>query len=365
MINLCSKVGGYITSIKNLDTGEELIDSPTHNLVTASGIDLLLNGRRVSAGTSLISNFFMFTSNNSYIEGFGFVEGFGYPWLFVGSGTSPTTSDMITLQSYKSEKAATTSASLAGTATSIVDGKWHQRLVKIISVTGDDVPVTEIGFGPNVPPGAPIFSRVILKNPITLAGTYSITYDFFISFPYHVRTTTADLGGSGIPGELKMDEHYYTGAGAVAIPKIAPGFDASSTDTNFCVGPDKSTAVPVGILVPFCFITSVQHNPMFSTDATLDFGDDNTTRLPYQSNGYCSCAAGSYVAGQGYRDFTYTVNAAYPTASSGVLNIAYLNLRGLAMRFGSYVNGSWVGQTLNKDSTHKLVITLRYTYTAE
>ena len=104
---------------------------------------------------------------------------------------------------------------------------------------------------------------------------------------------------------------------------------------------------------------------MFSTDATLDFGDDNTTRLPYQSNGYCSCVPGSYVSGQGYRDFTYTVAASYPASSSGVLNIAYINLRGLAMRFGSYVNGSWVGQTLNKDSAHKLVITLRYTYTAE
>lgn len=360
MINLCSKVGGYITSIKNLDTGEELIDSPTHNLVTASGIDLLLNGRRVSDGTSLISNFFMFTGND-------YVKGFGFPYIFVGSGTSPTTSDMVTLQSYKSAKSVTSSASLAGTATSIVDGKWHQRLVKIISVTDGDLPVTEIGFGPNVPPSTPIFSRVILKNPITLAGTYSITYDFFISFPYHVRTTTADLGGSGIPGELKMDEFYYTAVAAIAIPKLAPGFDASSTCANCLVGPDASTAVPLGILTPYCWPQDKLKSqcPMFSSDTTLDFGDDSAARLPYQSNGYCTCTPGSYVAGQGYRDFTYTVSAAYPTASSGVLHIAYINLRGLAMRFGSYVNGSWVGQSLNKDSAHKLVITLRYTYTAE
>ena len=53
------------------------------------------------------------------------------------------------------------------------------------------------------------------------------------------------------------------------------------------------------------------------------------------------------------------------SASSGALNIAYINLRGLAMRFGSYVNGSWVGQTLNKDGSYKLNITLRYTYTGE
>ena len=360
MIDLCSKVGGYITSIKNLDTGEELIDSPTHNLVTASGIDLLLNGRQVSAGTSLISNFFMFTGSSD-------VEGFGFPYIFLGSGTSPTTSDMVTLQSYKSAKAVTTSTSLKGTATSIADGKWRQRLVKTISVVGSDLPVTEIGFGPNEPPSKPIFSRVLLKNPITLAGTYSITYDFFISFPYHVRTTTADLGGSGIPGELKMDESYYTGVGAVAIPKLAPGFDASSLRSNCWVGPDASTNVPIGILTPYCWPMDVLKSqcPMFSTDTTLDFGDDTSSRLPYQSNGYCTCTAGPYVAGQGYRDFTYTVSAAYPTASSGVLHIAYLNLRGLAMRFGSYVNGSWVGQTLNKDSAHKLVITLRYTYTAE
>jgi len=360
MINLCSKVGGYITSIKNLDTGEELIDSPTHNLVTASGIDLLLNGRRVSEGTSLISNFFMFTGNDD-------VKGFGFPYIFLGSGTSPTTSDMVTLQSYKSAKAVTPSTSLKGTATSIADGKWHQRLVKTISVDGSDLPVTEIGFGPDTPPSTPIFSRVLLKNPITLAGTYNITYDFFISFPFHTRTTVADLGGSGIPGELKMDESYYTGVGAVAIPKLAPGFDASSIKANFLVGPNASTGVPIGILIPYCWPTDMLKSqcPMFSTDTTLDFGDDNSTRLPYPSNGYCSYAAGSYVAGQGYRDFTYTVNAAYPTASSGVLNIAYLNLRGLAMRFGSYVNGHWVGQTLNKDSAHKLNISLRYTYTAE
>ena len=64
-------------------------------------------------------------------------------------------------------------------------------------------------------------------------------------------------------------------------------------------------------------------------------------------------------------DALTTLSAAYPVTSSGVLNIAYINLRGLAMRFGSYVNGSWVGQTLNKDSAHKLNMSLRYTYTAE
>ena len=225
MIDLCSKVGGYITSIKNLDTGEELIDSPTHNLVTASGIDLLLNGRRVSAGTSLISNFFMFTGND-------YVEGFGFPYIFLGSGTSPTTSDMITLQSYKSAKSVATSASLAGTATSIVDGKWHQRLVKTIYVVGSDLPVTEIAFGPNVPP-VPIFSRILLKNPITLSGTYTLTYDFFVSLPYATRTFVPDLGGTGLPGEIKIDQSYYTGVGGISIPKLAPGFDANSTGTNF------------------------------------------------------------------------------------------------------------------------------------
>ena len=361
MINFCSKVGGYITSIKNMDTGEELIDSPTHNLVTASGIDLLLNGRRVSAGTSLISNFFMFTGND-------YVDRFGFPYIFLGSGTSPTTSDMVTLQSYNSAKSVTASASLAGTATSIVDGKWHQRLVKTISVYGSDLPVTEIGFGPDTPPSTPIFSRVILKNPITTEGTYSITYDFYISLPFHERTFVSDLGGTGIPGELKIDENYYVGLGEISIPKLAPGFDANSTYGNCWVGPNgNNTDVPIGILVPYCFPQDalLSQCPMLSADTTLDFGDDSAVRLPYQSNEYCTCTPGSYVAGQGYRDFTYTVSAAYPTASSGVLNIAYINLRGLAMRFGSYVNGSWVGQTLNKDSAHKLNISLRYTYTAE
>lgn len=360
MINFCSKVGGYITSIKNMDTGEELIDSPTHNLVTNSGIDQLLNGRQVSDGTGLKDNFYMFTGN-------GDAAAFGYPYIFIGKGTSPSTMTMTDLQAFQRYIPVTSAADLAGTATSIVDGKWHQRLVKTISVTWGDVPVTEIGFGPNVPQSTPIFSRVLLKNPITVAGTYSITYDFFISFPYHVRTTTADLGGSGIPGELKMDEFYFTGNGAVAIPKLAPGFDASSTLGNFLVVPDENTVIPTGILTPYCWPTYMLKSqcPMFSSDTTLDFGDDNGTRLPYQSNGYCTCTPGPYVAGQGYRDFTYTVSAAYPTASSGVLNIAYINLRGLAMRFGSYVNGSWVGQTLNKDASYKLVITLRYTYTAE
>jgi len=360
MINFCSKVGGYITSIKNMDTGEELIDSPTHNLVTASGIDLLLNGRRVSDGTSLINNFFMFTGNSYAI-------GFGFPYIFVGSGTSPTTSDMVTLQSYKSAKSVTSSTPLKGTATSIADGKWHQRLVKTISVDDGDLPVTEIGFGPDSPPST-IFSRILLKNPITVGGVYSITYDFYISLPFHERTFVSDLGGTGIPGELKIDENYYTGLGGISIPKLAPGFDANSTYGNFWVGPNgNNTNVPIGILIPYCFPQDdlLSQCPMLSADTSLDFGDDNSTRLPYHTDGYCTCTPGSYVASQGYRDFTYTVSAAYPTASSGVLHIAYINLRGLAMRFGSYVNGSWVGQTLNKDGSYKLNISLRYTYMAE
>lgn len=351
MINFCSKVGGYITSIKNMDTGEEFIKEPNHNLVTNSGIDLLLNGRRISDGTTLIDNYFMFTGNGDL--------GFAYPSFHIGRGTSPTTMTMTTLEK---EDTYFRNIVSSGTTTTLVDGKFHQRIVKTVTLESSNLPVTEIAFSPYI---GVIFSRVILKTPITTVGTYSITYDFFITLPYVDRTYVSDLGGSGIPGEIKLDSTYYTGAGGVSIPKLAPGYCYSSTNADGWVGPSSANLVPVGILVPFCFRTSVQHNPMFSTDTTLDFGDDNTTRLPYQSNGYCSCVPGPYVAGQGYRDFTYTVSAAYPTASSGVLHIAYINLRGLAMRFGSYVNGSWVGQTLNKDSSHKLNISLRYTYTAE
>ena len=351
MINLQMKAGGYITSIKNMDTGEELIKEPNHNLVTNSGIDLLLNGRRISDGTTLIDNYFMFTGNGNL--------GFAYPGFSVGQGTSPTTMTMTELETPVNYFSNLVSP---GTTTTLVDGKFHQRIVKNVTIVSSNLPVTEIAFSPFTDV---IFSRVILKTPITAAGPYSITYDFFITLPYADRTYVSDLGGLGIPGEIKVDSTYYTGDGGVSIPKLAPGYCYSSTNPDGLVGPSPTNLVPVGLLVPFCFGTSVQHDPMFSTDATLDFGDDDTTRLPYQSNGYCTCTAGSYVSGQGYRDFTYTVSAAYPTESSGVLNIAYLNLRGLAMRFGSYVNGSWVGQTLNKDAAHKLVITLRYTYTAE
>ena len=359
MINFCSKVGGYITSIKNMDTGEELIDSPTHNLVTNSGIDQLLNGRQVGDGTGPIDNFYMFTGNN-------YTTAFGYPHIFIGKGTSPSTMTMKALQALQKDFSVTSAADLAGTATSIVDGKWHQRMVKKVTIAYEDCPVTEIGFG--YTRDYPIFSRVLLKNPITVAGTYFITYDFYISLPFHERTFVSDLGGTGIPGELKIDENYYTGLGGISIPKLAPGFDANSTYGNFWVGPNgNNTNVPIGILIPYCFPQDdlLSQCPMLSADTSLDFGDDNSTRLPYHTDGYCTCTPGSYVASQGYRDFTYTVSAAYPVASSGVLNIAYINLRGLAMRFGSYVNGSWVGQTLNKDASYKLVITLRYTYTAE
>ena len=359
MINLQMKVGGYITSIKNMDTDEELIDSPTHNLVTNSGIDILLNGRWPDAGTGLIDNFFMFTGND-------YSPNFGHPNIFIGKGTAPSTMTMTALQAFQGVIYVQSAADIAGTATTIVDGKWHQRMVKKITVTDGDCPVTEIGFG--YISDYPIFSRILLKNPITVGGVYSITYDFYISLPFHERTFVSDLGGTGIPGELKIDENYYTGLGGISIPKLAPGFDANSTYVNFWVGPNgNNTNVPIGILVPYCFPQNSQLSqcPMMSTDTSLDFGDDNSTRLPYHTDGYCTCTAGPYVAGQGYRDFTYTVSAAYPVASSGVLNIAYINLRGLAMRFGSYVNGSWVGQTLNKDASYKLVITLRYTYTAE
>ena len=96
MINLQMKVGGYITSIKNMDTGEELIKEPNHNLVTNSGIDLLLNGRRVSDGTTPIDNYFMFTGNGGL--------GFAYPIFSVGRGTSPTTMTMTKLEKQDKER---------------------------------------------------------------------------------------------------------------------------------------------------------------------------------------------------------------------------------------------------------------------
>ena len=207
MINLQMKVGGYITSIKNMDTGEELIKEPNHNLVTNSGIDLLLNGRRISDGTTPIDNYFMFTGNGDL----------GFAYIFhIGRGTSPTTMTMTNL-----EKEVNCFANLVspGTTTTLVDGKFHQRIVKNVTIVSSNLPVTEIAFGPfaNV-----IFSRVILKTPITAAGPYSITYDFFITLPYADRTYVSDLGGSGIPGEIKVDSTYYTGDGGVSIPKLAP-----------------------------------------------------------------------------------------------------------------------------------------------
>jgi len=303
----------------------------------------------------------MFTGNDSSRH-------FGYPHIFVGSGTSPSTMTMTALQTFQRDISVPSAADLAGTTTTIVDGKWHQRMAKKIILNASNCPVTEIGFGYSSDHS--IFSRVVLKNPILVGGVYTITYDFYISLPYHDRTFVSDLGGTGIPGELKMDESYYIGLGGISIPKLAPGFDANSSrvDEHFLVGPNgNNTNVPIGILIPYCFPKAclLSQCPMLSADTSLDFGDDNSTRLPYHTDGYCTCTPGSYVASQGYRDFTYTVSAAYPTASSGVLHIAYINLRGLAMRFGSYVNGHWVGQTLNKDGSYKLNISLRYTYTAE
>ena len=354
MINLKMKVGGYLTSVKNEDTGEELITEPTHNLVTNSGLDLLLNGQNPTLGTTSINNYFMFSGNGE--------NGFGYPRFSLGSGSDPTTMDMTGL---KNQNGYYYDLISAGTATDIVDDQWHQRIVKTVSIS--NVPVREIAFGPNVSGNTNIFSRVVLKNPITTAGTYTFTYDFYISLPYVNRTVVENLAGTGLPGEIQLDTGTYYGYGGVTIPKIAPGYSSSSSNTDGWVGPTNTNNNPfLGFLVPYTFRPSWNiHNPGFSSDTTRDFGSDTPANIGYPSSGNCICTPGSYVSGQGYRDFTYTTDASFPSATSGVLPIAYINLRGLQMRFGSYVDGSWVGKTVNKQATEKLNITLRYTYVAE
>ena len=353
MINLKMKVGGYLTSVKNEDTGEELITEPKHNLVTNSGLDLLLNGRNPSLGTTLISDFFMFAGGES--------RGFGEPAFRIGSGSSPTTMSMTGLQNHTDLFYNVTSA---GTTSNIVNDQWHQRIVKTVYISS--VPVKEIAFSPNAVGDTDIFSRVVLKNPITVVGTYTFTYDFYITLPYVNRTTVENLAGTGLPGEIMLDTGTYTGRYGTTVTKIAPSYSYYSSQIEKWDGPDNTNNYPmVGFLVPYNFMAWSIHNPGFSSDTTRDFGSDTPDNIGYNSNGNCICTPGTYVSGQGYRDFTYTIDASFPSATSGVLPIAYINLRGLQMRFGSYVDGSWVGKTVNKQATEKLNITLRYTYLAE
>ena len=354
MINLKMKVGGFLTSVKNEDTGEELITEPTHNLVTNSGLDLLLNGRNPINGTNPIYSYLMFTDGNSQYNGFA------EPTFFVGSSGDPTTIDMTALKSVNGSYYNLTST---GTTTDIIKDQWHQRIVKTVTI--GNVPVREIAFSPNISNN--IFSRVVLKNPIIIAGLYTFTYDLYISLPYVNRTVVDNLAGTGLPGEIQLDTGTYYGEGGVTIPKIAPGYSYNSTYSNKWAGPHGNNNDPfAGFLVPYSFLSTANfHCPGFSSDTTRDFGSDTPANIGYPSSGYCVCTPGSYVAGQGYRDFTYTIAASFPSATSGVLPIAYINLRGLQMRFGSYVDGSWVGKTVNKQSTEKINITLRYTYVAE
>lgn len=360
MLDLNMTCGGVIESVK-VDGVERMLTKPPHNRVVNTGIDYLLCG---------------FFSDYSLIPNSSFLGG-SYPGKLgagclvmsaIGSSNTPTTMDMTGLQgtmlgyqyTYNSNAAA------SGTLTYIddVNGYVVCRDIQSYTAVSSGTIWEFCTFYNNSGNSMKLFSRCVLNAGISVISgqTVSVTYTLRIKIPFF---TAQKLSIPGISKTAWVQCNAIYANGASAANNYCTGYSYySSSPTKFINFYD--TAYPAAILMPFSALndtTNVSYWPLLSTDTTLGLNATYASSI-YTKHyaGDMSYTLGSYVAGQGYRDFTWSI-----LPSAGVQTIAYMTIRGLSFRFGDFDSDgtTWVASPISKTADQRLNITLRYTYSQE
>lgn len=357
MLDLNLTCGGVIESVK-VDGVERMLTNPPHNIIVSTGIDYLLCG--FSSNYSLITN-------NSFLGG-SYGDCYGCLVMSsIGTSSTPTTMDMTDLQGSRlgSQYNSGTSAAASGTLTYIDGANGYvvcrdvQKYTAEYSGTIWEFCTFYVSSGVRR-----LFSRCVLNQGISVlpGQTVSVTYTLRIKIPFFAAQKVT-ISGIGKTAWVQCNAAYANGSSAAN--NYCTGYSYySSSYTKLIDLYDNS--YPAGILMPFAAMDSlsnVSYWPLISSDTTLGLNATYaSSKYTKHFEGDMTYTLGSYAAGQGYRDFTWSI-----LPSAGAQTIAYMTIRGLSFRFGDCDSSgtTWVASPISKTADQRLDVRLRYTYSQE
>ena len=361
MLDLKMTCGGVIESVK-VDGVERMLTKPPHNRVVNTGIDYLLCGFFPDYSLIPSDSFLGGSLPTSPDTSCGcLVES------SIGSSSTPTTMDMTGLQGDELgyQYSPTGNAAASGTLTYIddVNGYVVCRDVQSYTATNPGT-IWEFCTFYDARSNKKLFSRCVLNAGISvLSGqTVSVTYTLRIKIPFFTAQKIT-IPGISKTAWVKCNAIYANGADAANNYCTGYSYYPSSA-TKFVNFYD--TAYPAAILMPFSALndtSNVSYWPLLSTDTTLALNATYASSVYTKKYaGDMSYTLGSYTAGQGYRDFTWSI-----LPSAGAQTIAYMTIRGLSFRFGDFDSDgtTWVASPISKTADQRLDVKLRYTYAQE
>lgn len=380
------------------------LDKPIHNRIVSGGLDYCLtyNGSNTTIrndGTSHSPSVSMFRRGDS-AESSSHVYNWSGCVQFISIGTDGTTTSFNDT-GLKSQVGSFSEASVyyrvpycgmkLNKTGSLVNYRFNYQSVVVDSQTT----VREIGFhgkyyGQEV---YPLFSRIVLPEPVELAVGEALTVCYQIDVTYSGKNNETEVPNSLLSGLLDsegnplravtkmpfsaLNDEMYNDWNVSTSFTISPFYrsEYSSTAAIKCYSmlasyPELRMTVPWEIssyasysygnsALPY----SVEPNYRYPNDGEYGLNSNTTFSKDFQN---CSVAVADYVPGSYYRDVIFTLNPAWPAFSGEEYKDIYaIHYNGQVIRFGHYDNTDpsnpvWVPKPWRKQFGQSYKFTFRY-----
>ena len=395
-------LGGHLVGIGKVRANGEVeykeLEKPIHNRITSVGLDHLFlfgGADQANANNGANADMALWVGNgrsaySSYKYRAGALEYMSY-----GSGTTATAFTDTDLSngsgSYSNTKqtSSATAQTLNGTKVNSY-GNYSFRVTHKSAAAAATTTVNEIGWygaytnnTSSITPGAAnttmvLFARVVLPSPITLnSGEYLLTtYQLDETNANTIASTISDFfglkdsNGNTLQAQQKVIRKQNTTSGVFQCTLNEPYITYSGSFGNA----NYYRFFPAFVFSENSYYTGQSFG--YSTNSSMTFPADGSSDESSLTRFDASGSKGtnwnvdiSSYTGVGstnkYRDRTYTTGAYNPNMLSnptGYTDIYYINVNGMAYRFGYYDNGVWVPQAWRKYANQAVTFTFRTRY---
>lgn len=397
-------LGGHLVGIGKVRANGEVeyqeLEKPVHNRITSVGLDHLFQfgGSQQENGNDGTAKYGLWigTSTSTY-SNYKYRAG-ALQYMSYGSGTTATAftdTDLANGSGLYSNTKYTSSVSaqtLNGTKVNSF-GNYSFRVTHKSAAAAATTTINEVGWygaytnnSSSLDPSASnttmvLFARVVLPSPITLnAGEYLLTtYQLDETNSNTTATTGSDFfglkdsNGNTLQYEQKLTR-YQSGSSEFGKSLSEPYITYEALPNMYYSG--SYCFLPPYFLrnssdwsvTGFVFGYSTNSSKTFPNEGGAEWNGmtafTSTGSATTNFNGTLASYTGVGSTNK-YRDRTYTTGAYNPNMlnnPTGYQDIYYININGMAYRFGYYDNGVWVPQAWRKYANQAVTFTFRTRY---
>ena len=395
-------LGGHLVGIGKVRTNGEVeyqeLEKPVHNRITSVGLDHLFQFGSTAQESAQENTHTgaLWTDVTSEVYSNKKRAG-ALHYMSYGSGTTATAftdTDLANGSGLFSNTKYTSGGStqtLNGTKVNSF-GNYSFRVTHKSAAMAATTTINEVGWygaytnnSSSLNPGASnttmvLFARVVLPSSITLnAGEYLLTtYQLDETNSNTTATTGSDFfglkdsDGNTLQYEQKLTRYQ---GGSYEFSKALSEVYINTSGTCDIYSSASYGFFPAYVIrdqywgvTSFAFGYSTSSSKTFPTDGNAEWSGitafTNTGSATTNYNGTLASYTGVGSTNK-YRDRTYTTGAYNPNMlnnPTGYQDIYYININGMAYRFGYYDNGVWVPQAWRKYANQAVTFTFRTRY---